>query len=37
MARFGIDQLLGPEHSFRSVEEAVKALGRKDPSGKPAS
>jgi MFS superfamily sulfate permease-like transporter len=26
MARFGIDRLLGPDHSFRSVEEAVRAL-----------
>jgi MFS superfamily sulfate permease-like transporter len=27
MARFGVDELLGPNHFFRSVEEAVKALG----------
>lgn len=31
--QFGIDQLLGPDHSFRSVEEAVRALGSK---GRPA-
>ncbi len=29
MARFGIDDLLGPDHSFRSVEEAIQALGKK--------
>jgi MFS superfamily sulfate permease-like transporter len=29
MTRFGIDQLLGPERSFQSVEEAVQALGGK--------
>ena len=29
MARFGIDELLGPDHSFRSVEEAIKALGER--------
>jgi MFS superfamily sulfate permease-like transporter len=29
MARFGIDTLLGPDHSFRSVEEAIRALGSK--------
>lgn len=29
MARFGIDELLGPDHSFRSVEEAIRALGKK--------
>jgi MFS superfamily sulfate permease-like transporter len=28
MARFGVDELLGPDHSFRSVEEAIQALGR---------
>ena len=27
MARFGIDTLLGPDHMFHSVEEAVRALG----------
>lgn len=31
MARFGINELLGPDHSFRSVEEAIRALGKKDP------
>jgi MFS superfamily sulfate permease-like transporter len=25
MARFGIDELLGPDHQFHSVEEAVRA------------
>jgi SulP family sulfate permease len=30
--RFGIDELLGPDHSFRSVEEAIRALGRKPKS-----
>ena len=29
MARFGINELLGPDRSFRSVEEAVRALGTK--------
>jgi hypothetical protein len=29
MARFGIDTVLGPDRSFRSVEEAIRALGRK--------
>jgi sulfate permease, SulP family len=28
MTRFGIDELLGPNRSFHSVEEAIKALGR---------
>jgi SulP family sulfate permease len=28
-ARFGISELLGPDHSFRSVEEAIQALGNK--------
>ena len=28
MARFGIDELLGPSHSFRSVEEAIRSLGK---------
>jgi sulfate permease, SulP family len=27
MTRFGIDELLGPNRSFHSVEEAIKALG----------
>ena len=27
-ARFGISELLGPDHSFRSVEEAIQALGK---------
>ena len=29
MARFGIHELLGPDHSFRSVEEAIQMLGKK--------
>jgi len=29
MARFGINELLGPDHSFRSVEEAIQTLGKK--------
>jgi len=29
MARFGIDEMLGPNRSFHSVEEAIKALGKK--------
>jgi MFS superfamily sulfate permease-like transporter len=33
-ARFGISELLGPDHSFRSVEEAIQALGKK---GRPAN
>jgi SulP family sulfate permease len=32
IVRFGIDKLLGPDHSFRSVEEAIRALGRKPKS-----
>jgi sulfate permease, SulP family len=28
MARFGLNEVLGPDHSFHSVEEAIKALGR---------
>jgi sulfate permease, SulP family len=28
MARFGINELLGPGHLFRSVEEAIQALGK---------
>jgi MFS superfamily sulfate permease-like transporter len=28
MARLGIDELLGPDHQFRSVEEAIRALGK---------
>lgn len=34
IARFGIDALLGPDHTFRSVEEAIRALGKKTPAGK---
>jgi sulfate permease, SulP family len=33
MARFGIDELLGPDRSFRSVEEAIQALGKKARPG----
>jgi SulP family sulfate permease len=29
MARFGIKELLGPDHSFLSVEEAIRVLGKK--------
>ncbi len=29
MTRFGISDLLGPDHSFRSVQEAIETLGRK--------
>ena len=29
MDRFGISDLLGPDHAFRSVEEAIQALGNK--------
>ena len=28
MVRFGIDELLGPDRPFHSVEEAVQTLGR---------
>ncbi len=28
MTRFGIDEMLGPDRSFHSVEEAIKALGK---------
>jgi sulfate permease, SulP family len=28
MARFGINELLGKDHQFRSVEEAIRALGK---------
>jgi sulfate permease, SulP family len=31
-ARFGIGELLGPDHSFRSVEEAIQALGKPGPA-----
>jgi sulfate permease, SulP family len=31
LARFGISELLGPDHLFRSVEEAIHARGRKPP------
>jgi SulP family sulfate permease len=30
--RFGISELLGPDHSFRSVEEAIQALGKPGPA-----
>jgi high affinity sulfate transporter 1 len=32
MTRFGIDELLGPDHTFHSVEQAIRALGRKPNS-----
>ena len=32
MARFGINELLGPGHLFRSVEEAIQALGKQGPA-----
>ena len=28
MARFGINELLGADHQFHSVEEAIQALGK---------
>ena len=33
IARYGINELLGPDHSFLSVEEAIRALGKKDRAG----
>jgi len=33
MSRFGIAELLGPDHLFQSVEEAIKALGAPDTTG----
>lgn len=32
MARFGINDLLGPDHLFHSVEEAIGALGKTGPA-----
>jgi SulP family sulfate permease len=32
VARFGIEPVLGPDHMFRSVEEAIRALGRAAPA-----
>jgi SulP family sulfate permease len=32
MARFGINDLLGPGHLFHSVEEAIQALGKQGPT-----
>ena len=32
MARFGINELLGSDHLFRSVEEAFQALGKQGPN-----
>jgi sulfate permease, SulP family len=32
MTRFGIDELLGPDHTFHSVEQAIRALSRKPNS-----
>ncbi len=38
MARFGINDLLGPDHLFYSVEEAIRALGKRGPAkGEPSS
>jgi len=28
MVRFGINEVLGPDRQFRSVEEAIRALGK---------
>jgi sulfate permease, SulP family len=36
LARFGINQLLGPDHVFRSVEEAIHARGKKAAVQRPA-
>jgi MFS superfamily sulfate permease-like transporter len=33
IARFGVGELLGPDHLFQSVEEAIKALGSADTTG----
>jgi sulfate permease, SulP family len=33
IARFGIDALLGPDHVFHSVEQAIAALGKAGPAG----
>jgi sulfate permease, SulP family len=33
MVRFGIDEALGPDRQFRSVEEAIRALGAADRTG----
>ena len=33
IARFGVGELLGPDHVFQSVEEAIKALGNADRTG----
>jgi SulP family sulfate permease len=32
MARFGINELLGSDHLFHSVEEAFQALGKQGPN-----
>jgi SulP family sulfate permease len=37
MARFGINDLLGPDHLFHSVEEAIRALGKQGPTKDEAS
>jgi sulfate permease, SulP family len=31
LVRFGIEALLGPDHQFRSVEEAIRSRGKKSP------
>jgi sulfate permease, SulP family len=33
MKRFGICDLLGTDHIFQSVDEAIKALGKADTTG----
>ena len=33
MKRFGVCDLLGPDHVFQSVDEAIKALGKRDSTG----
>ena len=33
LVRFGIASLLGPDHQFHSVEEAIRARAGKDPTG----
>lgn len=33
-ARFGLDRLIGPDHVFPSVEEAMRALAPEDPAGR---
>ncbi len=35
-ARFGLDRLIGPDHLFASVEEAIRALAPEEPAGRRA-